>query len=222
MKIGCFIPIKKYSERVRGKNFREIGGVPIYKAIIDKCIRAEVFSNVIVDTDSDEIAIYAKEVGAEHFARRADLAKNTANGNDLLVNQFIERPEYDYYFQVFATAPLMRVETIKKAVSVLLDSAEHDSIMTTIDHKGFFWRAGMPVSYRPDLLPRSQDLISINEETTGLYGISHDALDRLRCRIGAKPIFLPVSKLEAIDLNTDDDFAYADWLVGTGRASIVD
>lgn len=78
----------------------------------------------------------------------------------------------------------------------------------------------MPISYRPDLLPRSQDLISIDEETTGLYGIQSESLRRLNCRIGAKPMFVPVSKLEAIDLNTEDDFAFAEWLVETDRSSL--
>ena len=78
------------------------------------------------------------------------------------------------------------------------------------------------LSYRPDLLPRSQDLIPIEEETTGLYGITCDALDRYRCRIGACPLKVPVLKTEAIDLNSEDDFAYLDWLVETQRASVAD
>jgi hypothetical protein len=42
---------------------------------------------------------------------------------------------------------------------------------------------------------------------------------KYRSRIGATPHFYPVSRLEAIDLNTEDDFVYLDWLLTTGRAS---
>ena len=95
------------------------------------------------------------------------------------------------------------------------------NVLTTIEHRGFFWRAGMPISYQPNLLPRSQDLMPIVEETTALYGITRAALLKYRSRIGARPFFLPVSRLEAIDLNTEEDFNYLEWLVTTGRAELL-
>ena len=221
MKTAAFIPIKQLSERVKGKNFRLISGIPLYKSIITKALKSESFTTVFVDTDSDEIANFAISEGAEHIQRREDLAKNTANGNDLLVHHMQIHPDYDYYFQLFATAPFMKISTIQAAVNGLLNSAEHDSVLTVIPHHGFFWRAGMPISYRPDLLPRSQDLTAIEEETTGLYGIFKDSLKRLNARIGAKPLFIPVNKLEAVDLNTEEDFAFAEWLVEKGITSMM-
>ena len=176
---------------------------------------------MVVDTDSDEIAEFSKKLGAIHLPRDPELAKNTANGNDLLVRHMESDGSFDYYFQIFATAPLMRVETIRNAVTQLVNSAAHDSVLTVVSHKGFFWRAGMPISYMPGILPRSQDLVPIDEETTGLYGITRDSLCKYRCRIGARPLFVPVSKLEAVDLNTEDDFAYLEWLVQTGRCSLL-
>ncbi len=106
-------------------------------------------------------------------------------------------------------------------MSALLESGTHDSVLTTISHKGFFWRSGLPISYQPNLLPRSQDLVPIDEETTALYGITRESLLKYRCRIGARPHFFPVSRIEAVDLNTEDDFVYLDWLVATGRAAVL-
>lgn len=221
MKIGCFIPIKQISERVKGKNFRQIGGVPLYQAIIKKACLSGCFDLVVVDTDSVEIAEFAVSCGARHLQRQPELLDNSANGNDLLVHHFMVFPGFDYYFQLFATAPLIKKSTIVSAVEQLVNSTTCDSVFTAIRHHGFFWRAGMPISYRPDLLPRSQDLVSLDEETTGLYGITAQALNKYRSRIGAKPLVIPVSKLEAVDLNNDDDFAFADWLVESKRASMV-
>jgi CMP-N-acetylneuraminic acid synthetase len=222
MKIGCFIPIKQFSERVKGKNFRAICGMPLYQAIISKACGCGRFSKVVVDTDSEEVAVFAQSKGAVHLPRDPELLKNTANGNDLLVKHFLGDPSFDYYFQLFATAPLMKQTTIVKAVDDLVNSAVHDSVFTAISHHGFFWRAGMPISYRPDLLPRSQDLTTIDEETTGLYGISRTSLDKYRCRIGANPLVIAANKLEAVDLNTEEDFAYLEWLVSTGRMSMLE
>lgn len=219
MNIACFIPIKQYSERVKGKNFRVICGTPLYQVIISKAVDCGRFSKVVVDTDSSEVAEFAASKGAVHLPRDPELLKNTANGNDLLVKHYLGDPSFDYYFQLFATAPLMKKSTIARAVDELVNSAVHDSVFTAISHHGFFWRLGMPVSYRPDLLPRSQDLAPIDEETTGLYGISRAALEKYRCRIGAHPLVISASKLEAVDLNTEEDFAYLEWLVSTKRSS---
>lgn len=221
MKIVCFIPIKQFSERVKGKNFRVICGTPLYQAIITKACRCGRFSKVVVDTDSEEVAEFAGSMGAVYLPRDAELLKNTANGNDLLVKHFLGDPGFDYYFQLFATAPLMKQATIVRAVDDLVKSTTHDSVFTAISHHGFYWRAGMPISYRPDLLPRSQDLVTIDEETTGLYGISRASLDKYRCRIGANPLVIAAAKLEAVDLNTEEDFAYLEWLVSTGRMSLL-
>jgi N-acylneuraminate cytidylyltransferase len=221
MKTACFIPIKQNSERVPGKNFRPVGGVPLYQAIVTKALASGCFSTVFVDTNSEEAAAFAKENGAVPIARKPELALPGANGNDLLVHHAEIQPDFDFYFQLFVTAPLLKIESIRGAVSALLESGAHDSVLTAVEHKGFFWRAGLPISYQPNLLPRSQDLVPVVEETTALYGIGRASLRKYRCRVGAQPFFFPVSRLEAVDLNTEDDFVYLDWLVATGRAALL-
>ena len=218
MKIACFIPVKLFSERVKGKNFRLIGEVPLYQAIIQKCVHSGVFSEVFVDSDSEEIEDFSERIGASFINRHPDLSLNSANGNDLLCNHQERFSGFDYYFQAFATAPFLKISTLVECVNQLVQSGEQDSILTVLKHKGFFWHARQPISYRPSILPRSQDLEPVYEETTGFYGISNESLKRYRSRIGGKPIFFPVSKIEAVDLNTEEDFVYANWLVETGRA----
>jgi N-acylneuraminate cytidylyltransferase len=61
----------------------------------------------------------------------------------------------------------------------------------------------------------------IIEETTALYGITRASLLKYRSRLGATPAFVPIARLEAIDLNTEDDFTYLEWLVATGRAELL-
>lgn len=221
MKTACFIPIKQNSDRVPGKNLRRIGGVPLYQAIVTKALDSGCFTTVFVDTNSEEVAEFARQNGAVHIPRKPELALASANGNDLLNYHAEIEPAFDYYFQLFATAPLLKLESIQAAAAALFDSGAHDSVLTMIEHRGFFWRAGMPISYQPNLLPRSQDLLPVVEETTALYGITRAALLKYRSRIGARPFFLPVSRLEAIDLNTEEDFNYLEWLVTTGRSELL-
>lgn len=212
MKTACFIPIKSNSERVPGKNFRTLNGKKLYEHICEHAKAAGVFDDIYIDTNSEEIKHYADRQGFLLIERKEELAKNTANGNDLLVHHLECCPDYDYYFQLFATAPYLQPETIRRCFGKLVGSGEYDSCFTAIQNYGFFWMNGNPVNYRPEILPRSQDMTPVTEESTGLYGISRESLKRYRCRIGRRPYLCPVSKFEAVDINTEEDWKIAEYI----------
>ena len=50
------------------------------------------------------------------------------------------------------------------------------------------------------------------EESTGLYGISREALERYHSRIGARPYIHTISKFEAVDINTEEDLKIAEYV----------
>lgn len=212
MKTACFIPIKANSERVPGKNLRFLNGKKLYEYICQHVKEADVFDDVYIDTNSKEISTYAEEMGFYVIERKPELARNSANGNDLLVFHFESYPGYDYYFQLFATAPYMQASTIQQCFNRLIGSEEYDSCFTAIENHSFYWLSGNPINYRPGILPRSQDMLPVIEETTGLYGISAEALNRYRCRIGRKPYIHMVNKFEAVDINTEEDFKIAEYI----------
>lgn len=212
MKTACFIPIKANSERVPGKNFRVLNGKKLYEYICEHVRIANIFDDIYVDTNSEEIADYAKSMKFHVIDRKPELAKNTANGNDLLVYHYETFPDYDYYFQLFATAPYLQPDSIKACFNTLISSEEYDSCFTATENHGFYWLNGMPMNYRPGILPRSQDMAAVIEESTGLYGICKDSLQRYRCRIGKKPYIHTISKFEAIDINTEEDLKIAEFV----------
>lgn len=210
MKTACFIPIKANSERVPGKNLRILNGKKLYEYICEHVKEADVFDDVYIDTNSKEVAEYAQSVGFNVIERKPELALNTANGNDLLVYHYEQYSDYDYYYQLFATAPYMQPDTIRECYNMLLSSEEYDSCFTATENHSFYWMTGNPINYRPGILPRSQDMIPVIEETTGLYGISRESLQKYRCRIGRKPYIHIVSKFEAVDINTEEDMKIAE------------
>src|SRR3989338_4568505 len=113
MKSIAIIPIKHRSTRVVSKNFRMLGGRKLYEYIIQHTLSTKCFDEICVDTDSSEIKIYAQKYGVTIIDRLPWLASDEANGNDLLVHHWKERPGFDFYFQLFATAPFLHVETIQ-------------------------------------------------------------------------------------------------------------
>ena len=212
MKIACFIPIKANSERVPGKNFRILNGKKLYEYICEHVKETNVFDEVYIDTNSTEIAEYAVGMGYKVIERKEELARNTANGNDLLIYHYNLHPEFDYYFQLFATAPYLQPQTIITCVNTLTSSSVYDSVFTATENHGFYWLNDTPINYRPGILPRSQDMAAVVEESTGLYGICHDSLEKYHCRIGGKPCIHIVDKFEAVDINTEDDLKIAEFV----------
>lgn len=212
MKTACFIPIKAHSERVPGKNFRMLNGKKLYEYIIEHAIDAGCFDDIYIDTNSEEIKQYTVEKGLYVIERLEILAQNAANGNDLLVYHYKIHPEYDYYFQLFATAPYLKAESIRGCCDALISSEEYDSCFTALKNNSFCWLNSQPVNYRPGILPRSQDMTPVIEETTGMYGISKESLNKYRSRVGRNPLIYFVNKFEAVDINTEDDLLIAEYI----------
>ena len=70
----------------------------------------------------------------------------------------------------------------------------------------------MLANYRSGILPHSQDMLPVIEETAGLYGISSDSLKKYKCRIGRKPYMHIVNKYEVVDINTEEDLLIAEFI----------
>jgi CMP-N-acetylneuraminic acid synthetase len=55
LKIASIVPMRHFSRRVPGKNYRLLGDKPLYRYILDTLLAVPAVSEVVVDTDSDTI-----------------------------------------------------------------------------------------------------------------------------------------------------------------------
>ncbi|MDC0059791.1 hypothetical protein OAJ18_02080 [Pelagibacteraceae bacterium] len=210
-KIVAIIPIKAKSQRVKNKNFKKINGIPLYRYLLDKLENCK-FNDIYIDSDSEEIKEYCDKKKFNFIQRDPKLSTDSANGNDLL-NYHAKIINADFYFQLFITSPLLKVETINDCIDILKKNKNYDSILTSKSVQTWFWYKGKPVNYDPKILPRSQDAQPLVFETTGLYGIKKNKLIEKKARIGDKPYFYEVSDEEAIDLDNLKDFEYLEYYV---------
>tara|TARA_B100000029_G_scaffold477734_1_gene523093 strand:+ start:152 stop:826 length:675 start_codon:yes stop_codon:yes gene_type:complete len=211
LKVVAFIPIKSISRRIKRKNFRTVKNKPLYAHFLNKLNKCR-FDDVFVDTDSKEIIKFCKKNKINFIKRLPELASDNANGNDLL-NHHSKIIDADIYFQLFITAPLLKISTINKCIKILKNNKKYDSIFTAQKIYSWFWFKNQAVNYSPKILPRSQDAKPIIQETTGLYGIRKKTLKKQKCRIGKKPYLYFVNKNEALDLDTEEDFRYLRYYV---------
>ncbi len=210
-RVVAIIPIKGKSERVKNKNFKPINSTPLYQFFLSKIQNCH-FDEIYVDTDSEEIKDYSLGLGYKVIDRLHELATNTANGNDLLVHHG-NVIDADIYFQLFITCPLMSADTVNKAIKIMQEQEEYDSLFTAYEIYSWFWFHGCAVNYDPKVLPRSQEAKPIIRETTGLYAIRKEALKKYNCRIGENPYMLFVDFKESIDLDDEVDFKLAEFFL---------
>ena len=208
----AFIPFKRDSQRVPRKNFRDFLGRPLYQHIITAARESAAFTQIYINTDSDEIKDYANSLGLGVIDRPPELNADTINGNDLLTYDATQVAEGDLLFQLFGTAPLLSAQTIAACVTELTTEADYDSILTATEETGWFWWQGLPVNFMPHAFPRSQDAKHLIKESTGLYGITRAAWQQYRQRIGARPYLHLIEPIEAVDLDTEFDFRQAEAL----------
>ena len=217
MKVVAIIPIKEMSKRVKSKNFRSFCGEPLYKFFMKKLIDSP-FDEIFIETDSAEISEFARKCGWGVIERMPELSADSANGNDLLLYE-AGVVEADIYFQLFITAPLLRPQTIHEAFKIMTSEMEYDSLFTATEIYSWFWYKNKPVNYDPKVLPRSQDATPITRETTGLYAIRRDTLLENKCRIGENPYILYVDEMEAMDIDTEQDFRVTEFVYSMMRES---
>ncbi|MEE3705189.1 pseudaminic acid cytidylyltransferase [Campylobacter porcelli] len=86
MKNLAIITARGGSKRIPRKNIKEFMGKPMIAYAIDACIKANIFDEIMVSTDDDEIASIAKNLGAKvPFMRSIKNSDDYATTNDVLI-----------------------------------------------------------------------------------------------------------------------------------------
>lgn len=214
MSAVAFVHAKGTSERVPGKNLRVLGDRPLFLHAVAVARAAEGVSEVVVDSDDERILRMGAEAGATPLKRPAHLADNGATGDDLMAWQASFRPASDVIVQVIPTAPFLGAASVSRAVAMLREDPRLHSVAGVTSDTLYAWQGGRPAYFGVDgRIPNSSAMPPTVWETTGLYAARTAWVLRYRRRLdpeSCRPLHL--SKLEAVDVNTPEDFAFAEVL----------
>lgn len=214
-RIAALVPMRHHSERVPEKNYRLFAGQPLYHHIIRSLLGCPSITEVVIDTDSPFILADAPR----HFpkVRLLERPEHLRDGsipmNDVLLHS-VTQFEADYYLQTHSTNPLLRSETISRAIQLFLDSYPmHDSLFSVTRVQARLWdSSGKAVNHDPAVLLRTQDLPPIYEENSCLYIFTRSTLETRHNRIGERPLMFEIDRLEAWDIDEELDFHVAESL----------
>jgi CMP-N-acetylneuraminic acid synthetase len=231
----ALIPARAGSKRVERKNVRSLVGHPLLAYTVSAARQSGVFADVIVSTDSEEIAEIARHYGAEApFLRPASMAGDVSPDVEWVryTLDTLARTGrvWDCFSLLRPTSPFRQAATIRRAWGVFLAAGEVDSLRAVElcrQHPGKMW-----LMQGDRIVP----LLTDGPAAPPWHSTPYQALPRVYaqnasleiawCRTvtvtgsiaGRTIVPFLTERHEGLDLNDARDWWYAEHLVTTGEA----
>ncbi len=117
----AIIPARGGSKGLKRKNILSFNGKPLISWSIDFIKKSGVFDRCLTSTDSEEIALIAKEYGSEvPFLRSKELASDNASSSDVILD-VISRcnlKKNDIFFLFEPTSPYRRISYLNSIIEL--------------------------------------------------------------------------------------------------------
>lgn len=228
----ALVPMRHHSERVPGKNYRRLGGRPLYAHVLSALAQCPQVGQIVVDTDSPVIREgISSEFPHVTLVERPDHLR----GGDVSTNDVIEHDvgviPGRFFLQTHSTNPFLRSSTVSQAIRAFREGyPRFDSLFSVTRLQKRLWdRETRPVNHDPEVLLRTQDLSPVFEENSCIYIFERSVFLARHNRLGVRPRMLEIDALEAWDIDVEADFQFAEVLLQfmeakglAGSASIVE
>jgi CMP-N-acetylneuraminic acid synthetase len=214
-RIVALVPMRHHSQRVPGKNFRILAGRMLYHHIVNSLLECPLIDEIAVDTDSQIITedVSQNFPQVKIIERPEHLRADDVSMNDVLLFD-VTQIKADYYLQTHSTNPLLRTETITRAIELFLDKfGKYDSLFSVTPLRVRLWDdRAKPINHDPAVLLQTQDLTAVYQENSSLYIFSRASLEAGGNRIGERPLMFEIERTEAWDIDEELDFSIAEFL----------
>lgn len=215
MKTIAIIPARGGSKRLPQKNIKFLGEIPLLAhSILYAKANKEIIDDVYVSTDDDDIKKIALEFGAKVISRPESISGDlepTVSALKNVLEQINDEVENAVLLQ--ATNPLRPQNLLKEAFETF-QKEKCDSLFTVSRNHQKFGKIinekFIPFNY--EIGQRSQDLEPLFFEN-GLLYITKAALIMKNIIIAENVFPFKIDSIFAdVDIDTQDDFDYAEYL----------
>jgi pseudaminic acid cytidylyltransferase len=221
--VVAIIPARGGSKRIPGKNVRPFLGRPLIAYSIAAACESRLFDRILVSTDSEEIARVATELGAEApFRRPAELSDDHTPTDPVLQHalRWLESQgtPADYFCCIYATAPFVRAEDIRRGFQLLRDTGAATAFSVTSFPYPIFRALRIVPDGRVEMFwpenfaKRSQDLREAFHDAGQFYWADTKRYWEEGRLFGsnAVPVILPRHLVQ--DIDTEEDWVRAERL----------
>lgn len=218
-KIIAVIPARGGSKRIPKKNIIEFKGLPLIAHTIKAAIESKCFDDIIISTDSKEIADIAVKYGAKNPGLRKTANDDFAPVSDATIDTLKQYEasggKADIVVQLFAVCPLRDASDIQHALNYF----ENNNASFQISAYKFGWmnpwwafeikENKQPQRLFKDKLIRSQDLPELYAPTGAIWIAERNALLREGTFYGEGHIACEMDWKKAVDIDNNEDLEFA-------------
>lgn len=221
MRSIAIITARGGSKRIPQKNIKDFCGRPIISYSIQAALESKLFDEVMVSTDSDEIAQIATQYGARvPFLRSPETSNDTATTSEV-IQEVLDRYETEgEYFDtaccIYPTAPFMKASHLVEASEILADK-EADIVIPMAafsypPQRGMVQgRDGSVKMVHPEYRnTRSQDLEPIYHDCGQYYFFSVPKFKVNQNIMCGRIVPIIISQLEMQDIDNESDWKLAE------------
>ncbi len=205
------IPVRKGSQRVKNKNFRNFAGknLLIHKIKILKKIKE--IDEIIINTDSNKAVKIAKRFNVNYHKRIKYYASSKCSNSEFWAH-IAKVTDAKYIMFTNCTSPLIRKKTYEKIIHSFKKRKKRsiDSINTVTELKDYLYLKNKPINFKKNKAPNSQDLPDIVKLNFAVNIISKKQMQVSKSLIGKNPILYKLDEIEGFDINTPFEFNFAE------------
>lgn len=219
-KAVAIITARGGSKRIPKKNIKDFMGKPILSYSIEAALQSGLFDEVMVSTDSQEIAAVAEEYGANvPFLRSTLTSDDYATTADVLLEVLEEYrkrgQEFEYMACIYPTAPFVTAEKLRNAFAELEKTGE--AMLLPVVSFSYPPQRGyriqdqrLEMKWKENLNRRSQDLEPLYHDCGQFYLYRAEAFLEKKGQFAEGIVPFLLSDLEVQDIDNETDWKLAE------------
>lgn len=212
MKKIAIIPARGGSKRIPRKNIKDFLGKPIIAYSIEAAIKSELFDELMVSTDDEEIASVAIKYGANiPFMRSKKNADDFATTADVLIEVLTEykkrNREFEYICCIYPTAPFVTAKKLIDSFNLMIEKGA-DSVIPVVKFSYPIQRAFrindqnlLEYIWPENINTRSQDLEPAYHDAGQFYWYKVDVFKKSKNLVTAQSLPFILSEMEVQDID---------------------
>jgi CMP-N-acetylneuraminic acid synthetase len=211
----CFIPVRKGSKGIIGKNSKKLVNKPLICWVLDVVLSSGIADEVWIATDCSDMEQLLCEIYKDKlniFRRCKENAQDSSPTIDVVL-EFLTAFQYkdtDNLILLQATSPFTSAEELKLLARGIEDG-EKDSYIACTRLKKFSWDDnGKPLNYSLETKPRRQEYKGLLIETGSFYASTVGAIVKSKQLISGKIEVIEVSSPSIIDIDEELDWLMAE------------